>query len=250
MSSNPKPLAHRTRKPRQKAAVQAKKTNSAKMLVMYTTAIIILFVAVFMINRANSGQQEATRLAEPPSIVNQPVIGSEQAKVTMIEFGDYKCPSCKLWSENIYPQLKAQFIDSGQAKLAFINTLFHGEESRLGAIAGEAVLSQSKDAFWEFNEAMFAAQPTSDHEVQWITQQKIIEIANSLPTKIDIKKLTEDVTNRTTSSLVDIDTGIVEKYQINQTPTLLINGIKVGNPFDLNEIKTIIDKEISGASHG
>jgi protein-disulfide isomerase len=249
MSSKPKPLAHRSRKPRQKAAVHAKKTNSAKMLVIYTTAILILFVAIFMINRANNGQGEATRLANPPSIVNQPVIGNEQAKVTMIEFGDYKCPSCKLWSENIYPQLKAQFIDSGQAKLAFINTLFHGEESRLGAIAGEAVLSQSKDAFWEFNEAMFAAQPTSDHEVQWITEQKIAEIANSIPTKIDLKKLAEDITNRTTSPQVDIDTGIVEKYQINQTPTLLINGIRVGNPFDLNEIKAIIDKEIGGAQN-
>jgi protein-disulfide isomerase len=198
-----------------------------------------------MINRANNGQGESTRLANPPSIVNQPVIGSEQAKVTMIEFADYKCPYCKQWSESIYPQLKAQFIDSGQAKLAFINTLFHGDESRLGAIAGEAVLAQSNDAFWQFNEAMFAAQPTS--EVQWITEQKIAEIANALPTKIDVKKLMDDVTNQTTSPQVDADMGIVEKYQINETPTLLINGIKVANPFDLNEIKSIIDKEIGGA---
>src|SRR4051812_30801051 len=127
MSSKPKPLENRARKPRQKATVPAKKTNSSKMLVIYTTAILILFVAIFMINRANSGQQEATRLADSPSIVNQPVIGNEQSKVTMIEFGDYKCPACKQWSANIYPQLKTQFIDSGQAKLAFINTLFHGE---------------------------------------------------------------------------------------------------------------------------
>lgn len=248
MTSKPKRMEQRARKPRQKASVQAKNMNSAKMLVIYTTAILVLFLAIFMINRANSGQQEATRLDNPPSIVNQPVIGSEQAKITMIEFGDYKCPSCKLWSENIYPQLKSQYIDSGQVKLAFINTLFHGEESRLGAIAGEAVYSQNKDAFWEFNEAMFAAQPTSDYDVQWITEQKITEIAKSIPTQIDVKKLTEDLANRTTSSQVDIDTGTVEKYRINQTPTLLINGIAVANPFDLKEIKSIIDKEL-GSQH-
>ena len=249
MSSKPQPTANQVRKPKPRSIVQAKNKNSAKTLVLYTSAILILLLAMFMINRANSGKPEATRFNEQPSIVNQPVIGSEQAKVTMIEFGDDKCPSCKQWSQNIYPQLKAQYIDSGTARLAFINTLFHGEQSRLGAIAGEAVHAQNNQAFWEFNEAMFAAQPTSDSESDWITEQKITEIAQSLPTKIDVQKLIEDVKGQTTSPEVDIDTGIVNKYQINQTPTLLINGIKVVNPFDLNEIKTIIDEEISGATN-
>ncbi|MFC5471231.1 thioredoxin domain-containing protein [Cohnella suwonensis] len=234
-------------KSKPKAIVQAKKSNPAKALVLYTTTILVLFAAIFFINRANNGPEEAARLTELPSIVDQPVIGSEQAKVSIIEFGDYKCPACKQWSANVYPILKSQYIDSGQVKLAFINTLFHGAESTLGAIAGEAVLKQNKEAFWEFNEAMFAAQPTSDHDSEWITEQKIAEIANSIPTNIDIKKLADDVTNRSTSPQLDIDTGIVTKYRINQTPTLLINGIKVVNPFDLEEIKSIIDKEIGGA---
>lgn len=248
MSSKPK-TQHATNS-RKKATVQLKHKSTAKKLVLYTCAILILFLAIFMINRANGGQQQKTaRLDELPSIVNQPVIGSEQAKITIIEFGDYKCPSCKLWSENIYPELKTLYIDSGQVKLAFINTLFHGEESRLGAIGGEAVFEQSKNAFWEFNKAMFDAQPNSDHESSWITVQKITEIAKSISTPIDVKRLTDDVTNRTTAPQVNIDMDIVEKYQINQTPTLLINGIKVGNPFDLNEIKVIIDSEISGDQH-
>ncbi len=248
MSGKPKQKTHRVHNPRPKTAVKAKNRNAAKYLVLYTTAILILFLAIFMINRANSGNQEAERFDDPPSIINQPVIGNEQAKVTMLEFGDYKCPSCKLWSQNIYPQLKAQFVDSGQAKLVFINTLFHGEESMLGAIAGESVFSQNKQAFWEFNEAMFAAQPTSGSEVQWITEEKISEVVKSLSTPIDIQKLMDDVSNRSMLSQVDIDTGIVEKYKINETPKLLINGIVVGNPFDMNEIKSIIDNEIGGAA--
>ncbi|MGO4543080.1 DsbA family protein [Paenibacillus sp. 2TAB19] len=70
-----------------------------------------------------------------------------------------------------------------------------------------------------------------------------------MPTEIDIDKLINDVTNRSTSSQVDIDTGIVAKYKINETPTLLINGIKVSNPFDMNEIKNLIDKEIGGVQN-
>ncbi|WP_337101140.1 DsbA family protein [Paenibacillus sp. YIM B09110] len=231
------------------STVSTKKSNPAKVPVMFTTIIVALFVIIYFISHANSGQKEAERFANPPSIVDQPIIGSEQAEVTMIEFGDYKCPSCKLWSEKIYPQLKEKYMDSGLVKLAFINTLFHGEESTLGALAGEAVLLQNKDAFWEFNEAMFAAQPTSEHNTTWITIEEIAKIAQSIPTKIDIAKLINDVTNRSTSSQVDTDTGIVTKYQINETPALLINGIKVSNPFDLNEIKKLIDTEIGGVQN-
>ncbi|WP_158602143.1 DsbA family protein [Cohnella endophytica] len=242
MSGKPKPKTQRARNARPRRSTQAKNKNSAKSLVLYTTALVVLFLAIFMINRAMNDHQDAKRYDDPPSIVNQPVIGSEQAKVTLIEFGDYKCPSCKQWSERIYPQLKAQYIDSGQAKLAFINTLFHGEESRLGALAGEAVLAQNKEAFWEFNEAMFAAQP--DYESAWLTEQKIKEVADSLPTRIDAQKLMDDVANGTTSSQVDLDTSLVNKYRINQTPTLIINGTVVKNPFDINEIKSIIDQNL------
>lgn len=238
----PKPNAQRTSHTSQRTPVRAKNKNTAKALVLSTVAIVFLILAVYMYNQSTSNKEGSTRFNNPPSLVNQPVIGSDKAPVTLIEFGDYKCPSCKKWSEQIYPQLKSQYIDSGQAKLAFINTLFHGEESRLGAIAGEAVLKQNKEAFWEFNEAMFAAQPDSEQE--WVTERKISEIAKSLPTQIDVKKLEADVADRTTSPQVDLDTSLVEKYRINLTPTLLINGTMVHNPFDMNEIKSLIDQEL------
>ncbi|RED59248.1 protein-disulfide isomerase [Cohnella lupini] len=230
---------------RGKKSKTLKKKNPAKVLVLYTFALIVLLLAIFLINRATTGsEQDMTRVEELPSIVNQPVIGQESAKVTMVEFGDYKCPSCKQWSEVVYPQLKAEYIDTGKMKLVFINTLFHGAESELGAIAGEAVFSQNKDLFWDFNKAMFANQPTADHDVNWITVDKVLEVAQSVSPTIDLTKLKDDIVNKTTEPSVNIDTELVAKYRINQTPTLIINGIVIHNPFDIESIKSVIDKEI------
>ncbi|MFC5406069.1 DsbA family protein [Cohnella soli] len=234
-------------KPAQIKSKSKPKSNPGKMLVLYTTALLVLFAAIYFINRQSNDSKDHSRLSDLPSLVDQPVIGNEQAKVTIIEFGDYMCPACKQWSATVYPQLIAQYIDAGQAKLAFINTLFHGEQSTLGAIAGEAIFKQNKEAFWEFNEAMFAAQPTTNHDAAWITETKITEVAQSLPTKVDIEQLAKDMAQNTTMPQVQTDTAIVSKYKINQTPTIIINGIKVSNPFDLNEIKSIMDKEIGGA---
>ncbi|QJD82980.1 DsbA family protein [Cohnella herbarum] len=228
-----------------KAGTTGRKKNPGKAMVLYTTALVLLLVALFFINQANKdGTQDLTRVDVQPSIADQPVIGSEDAKVTLIEFGDYKCPSCKKWSQDVYPVLKAEYIDTGKMKLAFVNTLFHGDESELGALAGEAVFSQNKDAFWVFNEAMFNAQPSANHDGLWITEEKIAELATTITPQIDIEKLKNDLSNRTTLPQVQVDNALVEKYRINQTPTLMINGITIANPFDIESIKSVIDKEL------
>ncbi|MFC4306633.1 DsbA family protein [Cohnella boryungensis] len=222
-----------------------KKKNPGKALVLYTAVILILLIALFILNRAGTeNKQDLTRVAEQPSIVNQPVIGKEDAKVTLIEFGDYKCPSCKKWSQEYYPLLKTQYIDTGKVKLVFINTLFHGNESELGALAGEAIYSQNKDSFWAFNEAMFNAQPAVNHDNLWITEEKILELAEAITPRIDVQKLKEDLSNRETLPQVEIDNSLVTNYSITQTPTIMINGIKIANPFDMESIKSVIDKEL------
>ncbi|WP_243463044.1 thioredoxin domain-containing protein [Mesobacillus boroniphilus] len=44
-------------------------------------------------------------------------------------------PACKAWSQNFYPQLVKDYVETGKVKFAYINVLFHGEESKLGSLA-------------------------------------------------------------------------------------------------------------------
>ncbi|PJI52874.1 hypothetical protein CTI14_36030 [Methylobacterium radiotolerans] len=37
---------------------------------------------------------------------------------------------------------------------------------------------------------------------------------------------------------------LVQKFGVKQTPTVMINGTVLENPFDINMIKELIDKEI------
>lgn len=234
-------------KNKKKSTYTPTKKNPAKALVLFTSIFILLLVALFLINQANTKKDQAqVRVDELPSIVNQPVIGQPNAPVTMIEFGDYKCPSCKTWSEVVSPQLKEEYIDTGKMKLVYINTLFHGEESTLGALAAEAVLAQNEQAYWPFHHALFQAQPSDEHNEPWITEEKIVEIAKTITPQIDIQALQNDLKNKIRLPEVDIDTALVNKYQIAQTPTLMINGIIMDNPFDLVKIKSVLDQELGG----
>jgi protein-disulfide isomerase len=219
------------------------KTQSSgpKTLVVVTLVVVLLLVGLFILNKMTASVDRNAALQNQPSLENQPVMGKPDAPVTIIEFGDYKCPSCKAWGEQVFPQLEKDFIDTGKAKFGYINVLFHGEESRLGSLAGESVFAQNKDAYWSFHKQLFDVQPRENHDAPWLTVEAILKAAQPYSSRIDMKKLEEDVKGQKTLPQVNLDSQLVEKYKIKQTPTIMIDGIMVKNPFDYKEISALIN---------
>ncbi|MBP1993727.1 DsbA family protein [Paenibacillus eucommiae] len=221
-----------------------KNKNMSRNLVIFTLVLVVLFVAIFALTRMADNTDKSVTSVSAPDITGQPVLGKQDAKVTIVEFGDYKCPSCKAWGERILPQLTESYIDTGKAKFSYVNVLFHGEESTVGALAGEAVLANTPDAFWPFHKAIFDAQPDLDHDSLWLTPDKMIEIAGAINLGIDTGKLREAIDSRTTLSQVNKDEALVKKFKVEQTPTIMINNIVITNPFDYALITKTIEDEL------
>lgn len=222
-----------------------KKKSGSKALVVYTAVIIVLFVGVFVLNQVSKKEGGSTTVEAAPDLAGQPLLGNKEAKVTIVEFGDYKCPSCKAWGEQILPQLTDSYIDTGKANFSYVNVLFHGEESILGALAGEAVLQQSPEYFWTFHKALFDAQPTVDHDALWITPEKVIEVAASVDEEIDTVQLQQALTSQKVKEMVDRDQEQVNRFGVQQTPTIMINDIMITNPFDYETITKTIDEQLN-----
>nr|WP_279388927.1 thioredoxin domain-containing protein [Baia soyae] len=49
--------------------------------------------------------------------LDQPVLGNKEVAVTILEVGDFKCPSCRGFKEDIFPQLKKDYIETGKVKM-------------------------------------------------------------------------------------------------------------------------------------
>ncbi|SDW29039.1 DsbA family protein [Paenibacillus sp. CF384] len=216
---------------------------SSKQLVLFTLLIVGLFVLMFVINQA--ADKTGDSFEHAPVISNQPIEGNKDAKVSIIEFGDYKCPSCKAWGEQLYPKLKEAYMDNGKANFSYINVLFHGDESKLGAQAGEAVWSQNPEAFWSFHKALFQAQPSQDHDALWITTDKIKEIAATIKPAIDLDKLIAAMSSETVQNEVSSDEKLVQEYRVTQTPSIMINQVMVKDPFDYAAIVELIEKQLN-----
>lgn len=222
----------------------AKSSTLNRKLVIFTTVFVMLMLALFLITNSEKASKTVS-LDSQTTFDNQPIWGKPDAPVTIVELGDYKCPSCKYWTDNVFPQLKQDFLDSGKARLVYVNVLFHGEESTLASLAGESVFAQDPEAFKIFHKEVYAKQPEqSNHDSQWVTKELLLDIAKTHTPSIDLKKLEQDLDNQAAKPQLEIDNALVEKFQVEKTPTVVINGTILDDPFDYDKITSLINKEL------
>lgn len=221
-----------------------KNKSNSRNLVLFTLAILIIFILLFVVTQMTKKTDGSSTMKNKPDIASQPLMGNKDAKVTIVEFGDYKCPSCKAWGEQIFPKLQKDYVDTGKANFSYINTLFHGDESKLGALAGESIYAKNPDEFWNIHKAIFNAQPAVDHDSLWITPEKLLELAKTNAPKIDLKALEDDLKNQSFLSQVSLDEKLVKQFNVQKTPTIMVNDVMITNPFDYKTISAIIDKEL------
>lgn len=78
-----------------------KQQQSSSKFVFWTIGIIAAFVLGFIIIGNHSNSDEKSN--ETIDYSNQPFLGDKSAPVSIIELGDYKCPNCKNFNENVVP---------------------------------------------------------------------------------------------------------------------------------------------------
>jgi len=224
-----------------------KKQSKSKNLVLFTLGFLTLMITLFILNKATDKSSGNIAFDNQPTLENQPVLGKADAKVSIVEFGDYKCPACKAWGEQILPRLTKDYVDTGRVKFSYRNVTFHGEESVLASIAAEAVFAQDPQAYWIFHKEVFKAQPPQQsHDDAWITPEKLLGIAKSYIPQIDLEKLEEDMINQTTLLQVNQDISLGEEFNVQNTPSIIVNGTMVADPFNYDSLVSIIEQGLGG----
>ncbi|PTM59881.1 DsbA family protein [Desmospora activa] len=219
-----------------------------KNLTMITVIVLFLGLGIFAVVRTFVGGAEVVRVSEDIfEYENQPVLGDPDAPVKIVEFGDYKCPACKGFKDQIYPQLKKDYIDQGKVAFYFINHAFIGEDSITAAMAAEAVFDQDPDSFWPYFEAIYDNQ--RNEKIEWATPELLTKLAEENAPKVDPDQLKEDIEQEAHREQLEKDREIVRKAKVKSTPTLFVNGRKVdaAEAFQYDGLKEIIEEEMAEA---
>lgn len=153
---------------------------------------------------------------EPPDIDSALMRGSKDAPVTMVVFGDYQCPYCATFSEEQQPRLVREYVAEGELRLAWRDYPYRGEDSKRAAVAARAASHQ--DAFWEYNEALYA------DTTAWSggSTGDFVRIAADLG--LDTERFRADMDDPQVRGAVEDDEEFALSLGVPGTPAFLING--------------------------
>ena len=87
------------------------------------------------------------------------VLGNPDAPITIIEYASMTCPHCAHFTDDVLPELKKKWIDTGKAKLVLRDFPLDGEAVHASMIARCA----PPDRFYAFVDTFFADQS------KWVT---------------------------------------------------------------------------------
>lgn len=161
-----------------------------------------------------NGSTQGTAVISKDILVKEAswTVGSPSAKVTIVEFGDYQCSTCKTY-EPIVQEIKEKY----GSKIYFVYRHFPIVQAHpfamSSAIAAEAAGSQGK--FWEYHKELYQASPNLDKE-------NLIKIAEKIG--LDVDKFKTEIDNDTGRQKVLDDMSDGNKIGVSGTPSFFING--------------------------
>jgi protein-disulfide isomerase len=156
----------------------------------------------------------------PPTTGRDRVRGSESAVVTLLEYGDYKCPRC---NEARFVVRRLEAILGDQMRFVFRNYPLSSLEvnSKHAAEAAETPGAQNK--FWEMHDLLFDQQHAlSDKHLRVYATQ----------CGLDMERFNRDMALHTFESRVREDILSGHQNGVSDTPTFFINDRRHPGPYD------------------
>lgn len=100
---------------------------------------------------------------EEATIDDDPMLGSEDAQVTIIAFSDYQCPFCRKFETESFPSIKENFIDTGKVRFVYRDfpLPFHAA-AEISAEAAHCAGEFSDEAYWAMHDKIVAEQNILD----------------------------------------------------------------------------------------
>lgn len=164
---------------------------------------------------------------------NENEIGPVDAKVTIIEYGDFECPAC-LQSFPFVSQFKEEYKDRVRFvfrhfPLSQLNPQLH-PNAFIAHRAAQAAANQGK--FWEMHDQLYQSQN------QWARTSSNLDVAAAgklfetfaEQLELNMDQYRTDVSSEATNDFIKLQLASGSELDVTGTPSFFINGEKIDSP--------------------
>lgn len=220
-----------------------KKYDSGSNFTPWFIAIILVLLVIGGIILVFSSKTPASNFKETvvPAISQSDwMAGKKDAKVSLIEYGDFQCPACAAYR----PLLKQLIAEYGD-RITFVYRNFPlyktHPNAEISAEAAEAAGLQGK--YWEMHDVLFEKQ--SDWALA--SNKSALEKFNAYAEELglDIDRFAHDMKSDQIKNKIKSDVNSGNAAVIDHTPTFFINLKQIPNPSSNDEFKILLDNALA-----
>ena len=174
-------------------------------------------------------------LSDPVDPELDHVRGPREAKVTLVEYGDFECPYCGR-AEPVIRELLSQFGTDLRFVFRHLPLPDVHPNAERAAEAAEAAAAEGR--FWQMHDLLFEHQDALGFD-------DLLRYAGQLG--LDVPRFAEDLRNHTYAPRVARDVASAEQSGATGTPTFFANGRRHDGPFDLDSLAALVRSRLAEA---
>jgi protein-disulfide isomerase len=203
------------------------------------TLLTLVFALAIGLGAARAQETEAPAPEAP--VVAEMAMGAEDAPVTVIEYASFTCPHCGAFHQSVFPEIKANYIDTGKVRLIYREVYF----DRFGLWAGMTARCGGPERYFGIVSLLYEKQ------AEWIGDGDPATISANLRTIAKTAGLTDGQIDACMNDAAMAEALVadfqknMEADQVEGTPTFIIDGEKYSNmPYD--EFAQVLDEKLGG----
>ena len=185
-------------------------------------------------------------LSEPADDTRDHVRGATDARVTLVEYGDFECPYCGQ-AETVIRDLLAEFDDDLRYVWRHLPLSDVHPRAQLASEAAEAAAAQG--AFWEMYDVLL-------HHQDELKPTDLVEHARRLG--LDTDRFTDDLRRHVYAARIAEDVDSADRSGVSGTPSFFVNGQRHHGAYDVATLaaavraarKRAAASELAGTTHG
>ncbi|MFK4730478.1 thioredoxin domain-containing protein [Agromyces mediolanus] len=169
-------------------------------------------------------------------------IGSVDAPIVLVEWADFRCPFCAVFTNDTMPVILDEYVDSGLVRYEFRDVAFFGDESVDAAVAARAAGEQGR--FPEYLAALYAAAPESGHPD--MPREKLVGFAQTAGVP-DLARFEADLDRQDLRDAVAKSTADAQALGVSSVPFFVVGTQAMAGAQPVDAFRQFLDTRLAEA---
>lgn len=189
-----------------------------KIYFLLIPATIGILFGIILATNLEETSNELMVLNKENLLNGSTILGNPNAKITIIEFGDYQCTFCYKFHDDTMEKIYEKYVKKGEINFVYRDFPLNGAASILASEA--SYCAQNQDKFWEYHDMLY--KNWAGENTGWITNSVLQVFARDLG--LNLEEFDSCMNNSIFHQKVLDNEQFAMKINIDATPSFLIFG--------------------------